>query len=59
MHVRHMDLEVGGRIWYSEAGLEVKDGQSDSEGMQRICTAGKRAFHPGTGSNILQLSRIL
>ncbi len=27
MHVRHMDLDVGGRIWYSEAGLEVKDGQ--------------------------------
>lgn len=23
MHVRHMDLEVGGRIWYSEASLEV------------------------------------
>lgn len=22
MHVRHMDLEVGGRIWYSEASLE-------------------------------------
>lgn len=22
MHVRHMDMEVGGRIWYSEAGLE-------------------------------------
>lgn len=25
MHVRHMDLEVGGRIWYSEACLEVTD----------------------------------
>lgn len=23
MHVRHMDMEVGGRIWYSEASLEV------------------------------------
>ncbi len=23
MHVRHMDLEVGGRIWYSEASLEA------------------------------------
>lgn len=23
MHVRHMDLEVGGRIWYSEANLET------------------------------------
>ena len=23
MHVRHMDLEVGGRIWYSECSLEV------------------------------------
>ncbi|MDD3796603.1 MAG: hypothetical protein PHE06_11680 [Lachnospiraceae bacterium] len=28
MHVRHMDLEVGGRIWYSEANLETaKDGR--------------------------------
>lgn len=25
MHVRHMDLEVGGRIWYSECGLEVTE----------------------------------
>lgn len=25
MHVRHMDLEVGGRIWYSEACLEAAD----------------------------------
>lgn len=25
-HVRHMDLEVGGRIWYSEASLEASDG---------------------------------
>lgn len=25
MHVRHMDLEVGGRIWYSEASLEVNE----------------------------------
>lgn len=23
VHVRHMDLEVGGRIWYSEANLEL------------------------------------
>ena len=23
LHVRHMDMEVGGRIWYSEASLEV------------------------------------
>lgn len=23
MHVRHMDPEVGGRIWYSEASLEI------------------------------------
>ncbi len=23
MHVRHMDMEVGGRIWYSEASLET------------------------------------
>ena len=23
MHVRHMDLEVGGRIWYSEASLKL------------------------------------
>lgn len=25
MHVRHMDLEVGGRIWYSEASLELNE----------------------------------
>lgn len=25
MHVRHMDMEVGGRIWYSEASLEVNE----------------------------------
>ncbi|MCD7818063.1 MAG: hypothetical protein LUH07_03295 [Lachnospiraceae bacterium] len=25
MHVRHMDPEVGGRIWYSEASLENRD----------------------------------
>lgn len=25
MHVRHMDLEVGGRIWYSEACLQRTD----------------------------------
>ena len=25
MRVRHMDPEVGGRIWYSEASLEVED----------------------------------
>ena len=25
MHVRHMDPEVGGRIWYSEASLEPDD----------------------------------
>lgn len=25
MHVRHMDLDVGGRIWYSEASLEVDE----------------------------------
>jgi ppGpp synthetase/RelA/SpoT-type nucleotidyltranferase len=25
MHVRHMDMEVGGRIWYSEASLEQNE----------------------------------
>ncbi|MCD7736877.1 MAG: hypothetical protein LUI07_07970 [Lachnospiraceae bacterium] len=25
MHVRHMDPEVGGRIWYSEASLEIRE----------------------------------
>ncbi len=25
MHVRHMDPEVGGRIWYSEASLEINE----------------------------------
>ena len=25
MHVRHMDMEVGGRIWYSECALENRD----------------------------------
>lgn len=34
MHVRHMDLEVGGRIWYSEASLEA-DGQEKV--MLRLC----------------------
>ena len=27
MHVRHMDPEVGGRIWYSEASLEIDSQQ--------------------------------
>lgn len=27
MHVRHMDLEVGGRIWFSEACLEAENGE--------------------------------
>lgn len=31
MHVRHMDLEVGGRIWYSEASLEFADTQDAEE----------------------------
>ncbi|MCI7813999.1 MAG: hypothetical protein SO016_09325 [Lachnospiraceae bacterium] len=34
MHVRHMDLEVGGRIWYSEACLEI-DGQDRV--MLKLC----------------------
>ncbi len=25
LHVRHMDMEVGGRIWYSECALENRD----------------------------------
>jgi hypothetical protein len=27
MHVRHMDMEVGGRIWYSEACLEADESE--------------------------------
>ncbi|MCC8103484.1 MAG: hypothetical protein LIP11_14910 [Clostridiales bacterium] len=27
MHVRHMDPDVGGRIWYSEASLEIRETQ--------------------------------
>ncbi len=27
MHVRHIDPEVGGRIWYSEASLEINEQQ--------------------------------
>ena len=60
MHVRHMDMEVGGRIWYSEAGLEVsRQERSNPEGLQRICTAGQRAYYPGSGSNLFQLSGLL
>lgn len=34
MHVRHMDMEVGGRIWYSEASLEV---DKQEKVMLRLC----------------------
>ena len=34
MHVRHMDMEVGGRIWYSEAGLEVS---RQDEVILKVC----------------------
>ncbi len=34
MHVRHMDMEVGGRIWYSEAGLEVS---RDEKVVLKVC----------------------
>ncbi len=34
MHVRHMDLEVGGRIWYSEACLEVT---GQEEVRMKVC----------------------
>ncbi len=34
MHVRHMDMEVGGRIWYSEASLEVTE---QDQVMLRLC----------------------
>lgn len=34
MQVRHMDLEVGGRIWYSEAWLEV---QQEDQVMLKLC----------------------
>lgn len=34
MHVRHMDMEVGGRIWYSEASLEVN---REEKVMLKLC----------------------
>ena len=34
MHVRHMDMEVGGRIWYSEAGIEVS---RQDEVILKVC----------------------
>ena len=34
MHVRHMDLEVGGRIWYSEACLEAANRENV---MLKLC----------------------
>lgn len=34
MHVRHMDLEVGGRIWYSESSLETEE---SGRVMLRVC----------------------
>ena len=34
MHVRHMDLEVGGRIWYSEACLEL---EKQDRVMLKLC----------------------
>ena len=39
VHVRHMDPEVGGRIWYSEARLfEVKEGEETND--PRVRTPG-------------------
>ena len=61
MHVRHMDMEVGGRIWYSEAGLEVI--AIRTEVILKVCNGyaqpAERAYHPGSGSNLFQLSGIL
>lgn len=34
MHVRHMDLDVGGRIWYSESCLEVGE---DDRVFLKVC----------------------
>ncbi len=59
MHVRHMDMEVGGRIWYSEAGLEVS---RQEEVILKVCNG---YAQPGRSipfrirGYIFQLSRIL
>ncbi len=34
MHVRHMDLEVGGRIWYSEASLFMNE---EEQVILKVC----------------------
>lgn len=50
MHVRHMDLEVGGRIWYSEASLEVTD---QDKVLLKLCNGyaePARENHPGQES---------
>jgi len=52
MHVRHMDPEVGGRIWYSEAALSV-----DEAGKVWLCVSNgyaqarkdDRPVHEGAG----------
>ena len=60
MHVRHMDMEVGGRIWYSEASLEVDaSGTGAAEGLQRLCGAGTRAYGTGFGYDLFQLPGVL
>lgn len=47
MHVRHMDLEVGGRIWYSESSLET---EAEGRVMLKVCNGyaePERENHPG------------
>ena len=37
MHVRHMDMEVGGRIWFAEALLQPESDAEDARLIFKIC----------------------
>ncbi len=37
MHVRHMDMEVGGRIWFSEACLQPENDTEEARLIFKIC----------------------
>lgn len=60
MHVRHMDMEVGGRIWYSEASLEV---DALERVLLKVCNgyAEPEREHTGTGFgyDLFQLPGVL
>ncbi len=53
MHVSHIDQDVGGRIWFSEASLTVEDGQKVmlrvSNGYEELAKD-DRPMHEGIGS---------